>query len=156
MISLDGLTGAVQLQPGSGIFLATNGNTLTISTAIGSDRNSKKDFSPVDARTVLDQLLALPLQRWRYLNEDDRTRHLGPMAQDFKATFGLGSDDKTIGLVDAAGVSLAAIQGLNEKLETRSQKLETRSEQLEKENAELKARLEKLERIINQQNGGAK
>ena len=149
VISLDGLTGAVQLQPGSGIFLATNGNTLTISTAIGSDRNSKKDFSPVDARTVLDQLLALPLQRWRYLNEDDRTRHLGPMAQDFKATFGLGSDDKTIGLVDAAGVSLAAIQGLNEKLETRSEKLEA-------ENAELKSRLERLEKFINEKNGGAK
>jgi hypothetical protein len=38
------------------------------------------------------------------------------MAQDFKAAFGLGMDDKHIGLVDEGGVALAAIQGLNQKL----------------------------------------
>jgi len=48
--------------------------------------------------------------------------------------------------VDADGVALAAIQGLNQKLD------ETRAE-----NADLKARLEKLEQLLNHKlNGGAK
>jgi hypothetical protein len=58
------------------------------------------------------------------------------MAQDFRAAFGLGEDDKHIATVDADGVALAAIQGLNQKLE--------------RENAELKARLERLERLLEQ------
>ena len=138
---LNGLTGPVVLEPGMGITLGTNGNTLTISSVIGSDRNMKKDFAPVDPRTVLDQLVALPLQRWRYLNEDERTGHLGPMAQDFRSTFGLGSDDKSIGLVDASGVALAAIQGLNDKVEERSHRLEA-------ENAELKHSVQELKRLV--------
>jgi hypothetical protein len=38
------------------------------------------------------------------------------MAQDFMAAFGLGDDDRLIGMQDADGVALAAIQGLNAKL----------------------------------------
>lgn len=41
------------------------------------------------------------------------------MAQDFKAAFGLGETDTGIATVDADGVALAAIQGLNMKLEER-------------------------------------
>ena len=40
------------------------------------------------------------------------------MSLDFRAAFGLGTDDKTITEVDVNGVALAAIQGLNAKLET--------------------------------------
>jgi len=65
------------------------------------------------------------------------------MAQDFYAAFAVGPDDKHIATVDADGVALAAIQGLNQKLD------ETREE-----NAELKQRLEKLEQLMNWQNGG--
>ena len=40
------------------------------------------------------------------------------MAQDFHAAFGLnGADDKHISMVDEGGVALAAIQGLNQKVE---------------------------------------
>ena len=63
------------------------------------------------------------------------------MSQDFYASFGLGMDDKHIATVDEGGVALAAIQGLNEKLEARTQKLEA-------ENAELKNRLEKIETLV--------
>ena len=69
---------------------------------------------------------------------------------------GLGADDKHIATVDADGVALAAIQGLNEKVEVRSQKSEISIQKLQAENAELKQRLEKLERLMNQQSGGAK
>jgi hypothetical protein len=84
---------------------------------------------------------ALPVQSWRYTNETDVVRHLGPVAQDFKAAFGLGTDDKSIGTVDEEGVALAAIQGLNQKVESENSALRA-------ENAGLKQRLEALEKIV--------
>jgi len=53
--------------------------------------------------------------------------------------------------VDADGVALAAIQGLNTKLESGKQKAEMRMEKLEAENAALKARLERLEQLLSLQ-----
>ena len=79
------------------------------------------------------------------------------MAQDFYAAFGLGGSDTTITTVDPDGVALAAIQGLNEKVESRKQKAESRIQKLEAENAELKARLEKLEQLLtDKRTGGVK
>jgi hypothetical protein len=113
-----------------------------------SDVNRKTDFSAVDARAVLAKLTEMPVRSWRYTNESATIRHIGPTAQDFKSTFGLGIDDKSIGTVDADGVALAAIQGLNEKVESGKQKAEIRIQKLEAENAELRNRLEKLEKLI--------
>jgi uncharacterized coiled-coil protein SlyX len=42
--------------------------------------------------------------------------NIGPMAQDFKAAFYPGRDDKGISTLEFDGVELAAIQGLNQKL----------------------------------------
>ena len=104
----------------------------------GSDRNGKEQFTTINPRAVLEKVSALPITEWKYKVEADGTEHLGPMAQDFHAAFGLnGADDKHIATVDEEGVALAAIQGLNQKLE------ETRAE-----NADLRARLEKLERLL--------
>lgn len=41
------------------------------------------------------------------------------MAQDFASAFGVGEDNTHIATVDADGVALAAIQGLNAKLDYR-------------------------------------
>jgi hypothetical protein len=90
-----------------------------------SDRNRKTDFAQVDTREVLAQVVAVPVQSWRYTNEVQAVRHLGPTAQDFKAAFGLGADDTTIGTVDEAGVALAAIQGLSQKLEEKEAEIKT-------------------------------
>ena len=114
-----------------------------------SDRNAKENFAPVSPQEILNKVAALPISTWNFKTMNDG-RHMGPTAQDFHAAFGLGGGDTTITSIDPDGVALAAIQGLNEKVETRSQKLEA-------ENAELKSRLEKLERLMNdKQNGGAK
>jgi hypothetical protein len=116
-----------------------------------SDRNLKQDFQAVNALDVLNRVVSLPIQAWVY-KFDESKRHIGPVAQDFHAAFGLnGADDKHIATVDADGVALAAIQGLNEKVESGKQKAETRIERLEVENAELKQRLEALEKIIRNQ-----
>ena len=113
-----------------------------------SDRALKENFEPVNAREVLARVTHLPVSHWNYKNAPGQ-RHIGPVAQDFQAAFALGSDDKHISTVDEGGVALAAIQGLNQKLEERLQQKET-------EITELKQRLEKMEQLLNSKlNGGA-
>ncbi len=147
--SLNGLTDTLLLLPGSGIQFNTGSNSITISAVSPSDRNIKADVAPVQARDILARLTGLPIHSWRYTNELDGIRHVGPMAQDFQAAFHLGDDDRTIGFVDEGGVALAAIQGLDEKVEVSSQKEESQIEVIKAENADLKARLEKLEQLLD-------
>jgi len=78
-----------------------------------SDRNAKTAIKSVDSREVLKKVAAMPLNTWQYKSQESKYRHMGPMAQDFYAAFELGESDKGIDTVDADGVALAAIQGLN-------------------------------------------
>jgi hypothetical protein len=58
-----------------------------------SDRNAKKNFQPIDAKTVLDKLAAIPIEQWNYKWEQDSdVPNIGPMAQDFKHAFYPGSN----------------------------------------------------------------
>ena len=102
-----------------------------------SDRNIKESFAAVDAEAVLDKVATLPITSWSYKSEGSQVRHIGPMAQDFKATFEVGSSDRAIAKVDADGVALAAIQGLSRRVQD-----------LQRENTELRERLAKLERAF--------
>jgi hypothetical protein len=77
-----------------------------------SDRNAKANFERVDGVAVLNALMGIPIETWNYHTQDAGIRHMGPMAQDFSAAFGLGETDTGISTVDADGVALAAIQGL--------------------------------------------
>ena len=90
-----------------------SGNVVANQFTTTSDRNAKESFAPVDAREILERVVAMPVQNWNF-KQDSATRHIGPMAQDFYAAFGVGGDDKHIATVDADGVALAAIQGLNQ------------------------------------------
>jgi len=101
-----------------------------------SDRNAKENITPVDPGLVLDKVVAMPISHWNY-KQDPESRHLGPMAQDFHAAFGVGPDDKHIATVDADGVALAAIQGLNRKVEEQERSLKARDEQIERFQADL-------------------
>ena len=105
-----------------------------------SDRNAKENFREVNSRRLLDKVLALGISTWNY-KEDPRARHIGPVAQDFHESFAVGSDDKHIAMVDADGVALAAIQGLNQKLET---ELEARDVEIR----ELKEALKELRELV--------
>jgi hypothetical protein len=106
-----------------------------------SDRSVKEDFTAISARQMLDKVAALPITQWKYKVEPAGTKHIGPVAQDFHAAFGLGDSDKAIGAVDESGVTLAAIQGVNEKLET---EFKSKDAELQK----LKTRLDKLEAVV--------
>ncbi len=96
----------------------------------GSSRLFKEGFAAIDVGDVLSKVVSMPITRWTYRNSSEGA-HIGPMAEDFQAAFELGDDHQHIATVDADGVALAAIQGLNEKLEA--------------ENAGLKARLAAIE-----------
>jgi hypothetical protein len=111
-----------------------------------SDRNAKENFAPVSPREVLDKLAALPITTWSFKTMSDG-RHIGPMAQDFYAAFGLGGSDTTITSIDSDGVALAAIQGLNQKLEETRAASKTKDaeiESLKQSVAELKRQVESL------------
>ena len=75
------------------------------------------DIEPVNSAAILERVAGLPIPQWRFQTEASGVKHIGPMAQDFHAAFGLGADETAIATVDADGVALAAIQGLNQKLE---------------------------------------
>jgi hypothetical protein len=126
-----GLTTGATLAAGSG------------SWASVSDRQVKANFTPVDGHSVLDKVVALPLSTWNYQSQDAGIRHIGPMAQDFKAAFGVGEDDKHISMVDADGVALAAIQGLYNLVQEKDKQLSAQQKQIDDLNARLAA-LEKL------------
>ena len=106
-----------------------------------SDRDQKKNITPVDGRAVLGALRTLPIATWSYREEPAAVRHMGPMAQDFRAAFGLGDGDRHYHAVDAHGVALAAIQALQAAAEQQQRRIEA----LEKENRALARKLRALE-----------
>jgi hypothetical protein len=135
---------------------------VTIASGAGSwstlsDRKAKRDFEVVDTREVLERIAAMPVYRWRYAEERTAALHMGPVAQDFRAAFGLGDGDTTIATVDADGVALAAIQGLNAKVDAQAVALAERDARIERqahaidahraELAELRDRLAQVESL---------
>jgi len=134
------LTAGVTLAAGASAWAAVSDSTL------------KRNARMVDGGEILEKLARLPVKRWSYKAQDPGIEHIGPMAQDFYALFGLGDDEKTISTIDPAGVALAAIQELsrqvaeyrlqNERLVERLTELESRLQEVEtlaekKENASL-------------------
>lgn len=105
----------------------------------GSDRDAKENVEPVRARQILDRLNQIPISTWNYKVQDPSIRHIGPMAQDFYAAFGVGEDDKYIGTLDADGVALAAIQGLYGIVKEKDAKI-----------TQLETRLAALEKLVQQ------
>ncbi|SEI57519.1 Head domain of trimeric autotransporter adhesin [Dyadobacter sp. SG02] len=116
----------------TGAYLSTSGVWTSV-----SDVNRKHRFQPVSTEDVLEKLRKLPITSWSYKTETDNIRHIGPMAQDFYAAFGLGNDNRGIGTVDADGVALAGIKALEE----RTRHLATELESLKADNAALRQQL---------------
>jgi hypothetical protein len=112
-----------------------------------SDRNAKTNFAMVDARQVLLKVSGLPIQTWSF-KDNTAIRHMGPMAQDFYAAFGLGQDDKTISTIDLDGVALASIQGLYHLLQEKDAEIAVLEKQvatLQSRNAAQQAQIDDLE-----------
>jgi hypothetical protein len=144
---------AENLNAGTALYVSSSGGSApVINTSTGasltaggvwqnfSDRNGKEGFASIDVESVLSKVVALPVTNWFYKTEGESVRHVGPMAQDFSAAFGLGSTDRAIGTVDEEGIALAAIQGLNKKLESENSSLRSDLEAL-------RTRLDKLDAV---------
>jgi hypothetical protein len=93
----------------------------------------------VSARDVLNKVVAMPLMSWSYKGVN--RKHISPMAQDFWNAFGLGADDKSITSSDVSGVALAAVQGVNAKLNDEVKALRNQNSKLERELQLIKAKL---------------
>ncbi|HKQ38160.1 MAG TPA: tail fiber domain-containing protein [Verrucomicrobiae bacterium] len=128
--------------PGGGVelmHLVNSGLYVKGAFISSSDRNAKQGIKEISPSTVLEKVASLPVSEWSY-KHDPETRHIGPMAQDFYAAFAVGPDDKHIATVDADGVALAAIQGLNQKLQQKDVEIQ----ELKKALTELKAEVKNL------------
>jgi hypothetical protein len=132
--------GSVKIGPGGTqkFALDPTGN-LTIQGTLTelSDVRAKQGFEAVDGAEVLSRLAGLPISEWMYRSDPTQARHVGPMAQDFYATFGLGPDNRHIAPRDMAGIALVA-----------AQELQSQNAKLEAENDELRDRLDTLEALV--------
>jgi hypothetical protein len=112
---------------GSGCNLSEGGGSWNCS----SDRSLKDDITPIDSRSVLEHVAQLPITQWKMKAERSGAKHIGPMAQDFYAAFGLGDDDRYIALGDGQGVALAAIQALYKVVHEKDQQIQELQQRLE-------------------------
>jgi len=110
-----------------------------------SDRNVKENFADVDGEDILARLATIPMQTWNLMSQDPTIRHIGPMAQDFYAAFGVGEDNRHITTCDADGVALAAIQGLYKIV----QEKDARIAHLEAEKVAQQQRLVEMEKRLS-------
>jgi len=138
------LTTGCNLPAGSGVF------------ACSSSRSLKEHFADVDGEELLARIRGVPVSSWNYVAEGRQVRHLGPVAEDFRAAFGLGTDDRSIGLLDIDGVNFAAVKAL----EARTDELRARTAEVERLRGEVaalrerqaatEARLAELEALVRQ------
>jgi hypothetical protein len=122
------LTTGCNLPAGSGVFSCSSSRTL------------KDDFAAVDGEELLARVRGIPVNSWSYVTEGGQVRHLGPVAEDFRAGFGLGVDDRSIGLLDIDGVNFAGVKALEARTTTQAERIR----QLEAEVAELRRMVQAL------------
>lgn len=125
-----------------------------------SSRQVKKAIEPVALDTVLAKVAELPVAEWTYKRDAANIRHLGPMAEDFHAAFGLGADNKHIATQDLAGVTLAAVKALRQHSEQQRQTIrdqqgqldaqQERIAELEQQNRQMQAGLADLAKLKSQ------
>ena len=133
--------------------ILNNGNAVLSGTLTqNSDVNAKTAITDIDAHEILSLVSALPVTKWEYKDARGEA-HIGPMAQDFYAAFGLGKSETGISSIDTGGVALAAIKALNEE----SNSLKAQNVSIIEQNAALLVRVEqqqmRVEKLEQQQKG---
>jgi hypothetical protein len=131
--------------------LEITGDFTAKGVVYSSDRDRKENLKEVNSQEVLEKLVAVPVTEWNFKQEN--IRHIGPMAQDFYAAFGVGKDNKHLNPTDTAGVMIAAIQGLYQQLREKEKEIQDLKTEL-KEFGTLKTRLIRLEHLLDSFSGG--
>ena len=141
---------------GSGVTefrLGSTGNLQIAGTlSENSSRRYKTEITPINVREILNKASDLPLFEWSY-EKDVAARHMGPMAEDFGTTFGLGHDEQALAPRDVAAVALGAIQGLYDlfkESEVSATEYQDRLQLVEQERKDLLERLSALERAVQE------
>lgn len=90
-------------------------------------------MSSKDAKTnkkksmgVLDAVKDMPVEEWEYkqgMGDGGGTKHVGPYAEDFKRTTGLGNG-REISVIDAVGVNMGATKELAAQVDKLQSKIE--------------------------------
>jgi hypothetical protein len=143
---------------------AANGNTpgaggnvgcdLTVavpSWTCASSRTLKENFRSVSGEDVLKRLKSMPITTWNMTADKSKTKHLGPVAEDFYSAFGLGIGRTTIGMNDIDGVTIAAAKALEARTTSMQTQLKAKDEEiaaLKKKSGDLEARVARLEALI--------
>jgi hypothetical protein len=125
------LTTGCNLPAGSGVF------------SCSSSRDLKENFRQVDGEDLLKSLRAIPVTRWNYIGEQEGVEHMGPVAQDWYKYLKLGTDDKSIGMLDEGGVAIAAAQALDKRTEDMKAELQAKDAKI----ASLEERIARLEAL---------
>ena len=111
-------TGFRLSRQGSGVVemeIFNNGNMKIAGVLTeNSDVNAKTAITDIDPGEILSLVSELPVSQWEYKDAVGET-HIGPMAQDFYAAFGLGASETGISTIDTAGVALVAIKALSDE-----------------------------------------
>ena len=108
-----------------------------------SSRTLKNQFVSLDASTILAKLASLNIQQWAYKARPDE-KHVGPIAEEFYAAFGLGQGDKNISTIDADGIMMLAIQALQQENAQLAQGMHQKDQQI----TELENRLARIEQLL--------
>lgn len=99
------------------------GGLVGIGLSFPSSKKTKRDRKSIGLGGGLDALKKMPVEKWRYKEGiDNGDEHIGPMAEDFKMATGAG-DGQSIPVQDAIGVTMKAVQDLDEKVEALSSKV---------------------------------
>jgi len=102
------------------------------SWSCSSDRALKENLVLAEPQQALEQLAKVPVYYWNA--KGGGARHIGPMAQDFAASFAVGENNTSLATIDLDGVAMAAIQGLyaeNQELKAQVEDLKARLTTLE-------------------------
>ncbi|MEN1727305.1 MAG: tail fiber domain-containing protein [Pseudomonadota bacterium] len=136
-VRVDGNVGVGVATPEARLHVA--GGDLRVDGAVYqlSSRAAKTNLTAMDAGRLLNLLASLDLFNWNYSSGSDQGRHFGPTAEEFHALFGLGESDRHISVADMAGVALGAAQALQQELTEKERELE-----------DVRARLDRLERLL--------
>ena len=89
------------------------GAGLSIIGKFFSSRTFKYDKQPLDNQHILNSMMKLDVEKWKYNGEE--IEHIGCYAEDFNEKFGV-KGEKTISVVDIVGVLMASIQAQQEQI----------------------------------------
>jgi hypothetical protein len=134
-----GLTSGVELSAGGSGWSAV------------SDRNRKENFLALDGEDILARLRGVPVTTWNYRTQDRSIRHMGPMAQDLHAAFGLGESELMINSIDIDGINLRGVQAVADRtdaLRVEVQTLIAENAALRGQVSDLESRLRRLEALV--------